>query len=163
MDNVWQPYKMATNQLYKSAKILNIIFLDWALFFNAPVVSVQDVFICIFWHNLFARWSSLAADAQLAASSFERDSPPSPPCLLDWVSRLGCFEGGGRAGKRALIGRIGKLLLFKVFFRPPHSHSRFLSLLGEFFLSSPRTYARFGESWAKFSDIPCQLWNATRP
>ena len=66
----------------KNANIINIIFLHWTLFFNAPVavVSVQDVFICIFWHNLFARWSSRCTVSSLKFR--EGLSFPSPPPRL---------------------------------------------------------------------------------
>ena len=83
LDNVRQPHTMATNQLYKNANVhyvINIIFLAWALFVTLLWCQLK-MFSFAYSGTTYLHVG--AADAQLAASSFERDSPPSPPRLLD--------------------------------------------------------------------------------
>ena len=87
---------MTTNQLYKNADIINIILLAWTLFFNAPVavVSAQDVFICIFWHNLFARWSSRCTVSSLKFREGLSSFPSTPPRLSVSIGLLWRRENG---------------------------------------------------------------------
>ena len=145
----------------KNANIINIIFLAWTLFFNAPVavVSAQDVFICIFWHNLFARWSSRCTVSSLKFREGLSSFPSPPPRLSVSIGLLWRRRESGEAG---FDWPDWKTFTFQSLLSSPLTLTP-ASLANSSTLSSPHTSARFGESWAEFSDIPCQLWNATWP